>query len=221
MPVATIISTSSHRPRIQAYNSYPSQSHTYEGAPVFTISYSSPGVGKSVAGGPRYFRADPCENSLQRGYSRAKRAMSSHYPRRTYSDSKPKTRETHGKEPRVVDRDVRRKSDSEHRHSHRRSEKEDGQEGERVRVYKVHRKSEGERDRSRSSTLRRSTTNAGEAGRTRHEGQRAEDREPRKRHSERRSSHHDEKGHTSLRHEKRSIADHVPKSTRDRAAVTR
>lgn len=221
MPVATIISTSSHRPRIQAYNSYPLQYQTYEDASVSTISDSSPGVEKSVVGGPRYFRSDPCENPLQRGCSRAKRAMSSHYPRRTYSDSKSKTKETYVKEPKVVDRDVRRKSDSEHRHSHRRSEKEDEQEGERVRVYRVHRTSEGERDRSRSNTLRRSTTNAGEASRTRHERQRTEDREPRKRHSERRSSHHDEKGHTLLRHEKRSIADHVPKSTRDRASVTR
>ena len=220
MPLATIVATSSHRPRIQAYNSYPLQYQTYEGASVSTISDSSPGVEKSVAGGTKYFRADLCEYSLQRG-SRSKRAMSSHYPRRTYSDSKSKTRETYVKEPKVVDRDARRKSDSEHRHSHRRSEKEDGQEGERVRVHRVHRTSEGERDRSRSSTLRRSTTNAGEASRTRHERQRTEDREPRKRHSERRSSHHDEKGHTLLRHEKRSIADHGPKSTRDRASVTR
>ena len=220
MPLATTISTPSHRPRIPAYNPYPLKYQTYEGASVSTISVSSPGVEKSVAGG-RYFRADPCENPLKRGCSRVKRAMSSHYPRQTYSDSRTKTGEAHVKETRVVDRDVRRKSDSEHRHSHRTSEKEDAQEGERVRVYRVHRKSEGERDRSRSSILRRSTTNAGEASKTRHERQRTEDREPRKRHSERRSSHHDEKGHTSLRHEKRSIADHVPKSTRDRASVTR
>ena len=221
MPVATVISTSSHRPRIRAHNSYPLHYPTYEDASVSTISDSSPGVEKPVTGGPRYFRADPYENPPQERCSRAKRAMSSQYPRRTYSDSKSKTRETYVKEPRVVDRDVRRKSDSEHRHSHRKSEKEDGREGERVHVYRVHRTSEGGRDRSRSGTLRRSTTNAGEASRTRHERQRTEDREPRKRHSERRSSHHDEKGHTSLRHEKRSIADHVPKSTRDRASVTR
>ena len=221
MPLVTIISTSSHRPRIQAYNSYPLPYQTYEGTSVSTISDSSPGVEKSVAVGPRYFRADPCENPPQERRTRAKRAMSSHYPRRTYSDSKSKTREAYVKEPRVVDRDVRRKSDSEHRHSHRRSDKEDGREGERVRVYRVHRTREGERDRSRSSTLRRSTTNAGEASRTRHERQRTEDGELRRRRSERRPSHHEDKVHTSLRHEKRSIADHVPKSTRDRAPVTR
>ena len=220
MPLATLISTSS-RPRIQAYNSYPLQYQTYEDASVSTISDSSPGVQKSVAGRPRYFRTDPCENPTRERYSRAKRAMSSHYPRRTYSDSKSKTRETSVKEPRVVDRDVRRKSDSEHRHSHRRSEKEDGREGERVLVYRVHRTSEGERDRSRSSTLRRSTTNAGEASKRRPERQRTEDGELRRRRSERRPSHHEEKVHTSLRREKRSIADHVPKSTGDRAPVTR
>ena len=218
---ATIISTSSHRPRIRAYSSYPLRYHTYEGASVSTISDSSPGLEKLFAGGLRYFRANRGENPQQERCSRAKRAMSSDHPRRTYSDAKSKTRETYVKEPRVVDRDVRRKSDSEHRHSHRRSEKEDGREGEGVRVYRVHRTSEGERDRSRSNTVRRSTTNAREASRTRHERPRTEDKELRKRHSERRSSHHDEKGHTSLRHEKRSIADHVPKSPKDRPSVTK
>ena len=220
MPPATIISTSS-RPRVRAYNSYPLQYRTYEGASVSTISDSGPGVALSVAGGPRYSRADPCKIPSQERRTRAKRAMSSHYPRRTYPDSKTNTSEAHVKEPRVVDRDVRRQSDSQHRHSHRRSEKEAGREGERVRVYRVHRTSEGERDRSRSSTLRRSTTTAGKASKRRHERQRTEDGEVRRRHSERRPSHHEEKVQTSLRHEKRSIADHVPKSTRDRAPVTR
>ena len=218
---ATIISTSSHRPRVRAYSSYPLRYHTYEGASVSTISVPSPGLEKLFAGRLRYFRANPREKPQQERCLRVKRAMSSDHPRRTHSDSKSKTRETYVKEPRVVDRDARRKSDSEHRHSHRRSEKESGRESEGVRVYTVHRTSEGERDRSRSNTVRRSTTNAGEASRTKHERQRTEDKEPRKRHSERRSSHHDEKGHTSLRHEKRSIADHVPKSPKERPSVTK
>lgn len=222
MPLATIISTSpSHRPRLHTYSSYPLQYQTYEGTSVSTISDFSPGVEKSVTRGPRYFRVDPRISPPQERRSSAKRAMSSHHPRRTHSDSKSKTKETHGKEPRVVDRDVRRKSDSEHRHSHRRSEKEDAREGGGVRVHRVHRTSEGERDRSRSSTVRRSTTNAGEAGKRRHERQRTEDGEMRRKHSERRPSHHEEKVSTSLRHEKRSIADHVPKSPGDRAPVTR
>ncbi|KAL9066805.1 MAG: hypothetical protein Q9161_007311 [Pseudevernia consocians] len=146
--------------------------------------------------------------------------MTSHTPRRTYSDSKASAKETYAKEPRVVTREVRRKSDSEHRHHHRRSEQKDAREGEGVHVYKV-RKNEGEVDRSRPSTRRRSTTTAGEASRTRHERQRTDDRKPQRRHSERRPSQHEEKAHTPLRREKRSIADFVPKSTRERVPVTR
>lgn len=147
--------------------------------------------------------------------------MTSSAPRRTYSDSKANAKETYAKEPRAVIREVRRKSDSEHRHHHRRSEQKDAREGEGVYVYKVRKKNEGEVDRSRPSTRRRSITNAGEASRTRHERQRTEDREPQRKHSERRPSQHEEKAHTPLRREKRSIADFVPKSTRDRVPVTR
>ena len=162
-------------------------------------------------------RRDPSEGRR----IRAKGAMTSHTPRRTYSDSKTNTKETFVREPRVVVRDVRRKSDSEHRHRHRRSEKEDAREDETVYVYKAHRKSEGEADRSRPSTIRRSTTNAGEASRTRHERQHTGDRVSQRRYSERRPSHREEKARTSLRREKRSINDHVPKSTRARPPVMR
>ena len=147
--------------------------------------------------------------------------MTSHYPRRTYSDSKTYARETQVKEPRVVVKEVRRRSDSIHRHHHRRSEKDDAREGERVHVYRAHRRSEGEAEQPRPSALRRSTTNTAEASRTKHERQRTGDGELRRKHSERRPSHREEKTHTPLRHEKRSIADHVPKSNRDRAPITR
>ena len=173
---------------------------------------------KSAVGEERQVRV---ENPSQEHRSRAKGAMTSQYPRRTYSDSRPSAKETYVKESRAVVREVRRKSDSEHRHHHRRSEKEDARESEGVRVYRAHRKSEGEADRSRYSTLRRSTTSTREASRTRHERQRTEDRELRRRHSERRQSHHEEKVHTPLRREKRSIADHGPKSTRGPGPVTR
>ena len=212
MPVATKISTNSHHHRTQAYPSHPSQYHAYESASDSTVSNSIQEVGKSV---------EARENPPQQRCSRVQGAMSSHYPRRSYSDSKSNAKETYVKEPRVVVREVRRKSDSEHRHHQRRSEKEDGNEGERVRGYRTQRRSEGEADRYRPSTIRRSTTNAGEATRTRHERQRTEDRKGRRRHSERRSSHHEEKAHTPLRREKRSVADHAPKSTRDRPPVTR
>ena len=176
---------------------------------------------KLVVDGLRQVRAEVWENHLEERPSKAKGAMTPSNPRRTHSDSRTNAQETYVKEPRVVVREVRRKSDSEHRHHHRRSEKEDAREGERIRVYKAHRKSEGEADRSRPSTSRRSTTNAREASRTRYERQRTGDRELQRRHSERRPYHHEEKVHNPLRREKRSIADHAPKSTRDRAPVTR
>ena len=125
------------------------------------------------------------------------------------------------KEPRVVVRDVRRKSDSEYRHHHHRSDREGAKEGERVYAYRVYRKSEGEADRSRPSTLRRSGADTGEASRIRHERQRAGDRESQRRHSERRASHQEDRVHNPLRHEKRSIADYAPKSTKDRTPITR
>ena len=163
-------------------------------------------------GVPRRIRAEACGNLGEGRRSRAKGAMTSHTPRRTYSDSK---------EPRVVVREVRRKSDSEHRKHHHRSEKEDARGDDRFYVHKAHKRSEAEADRSRPSTRRRSITNVGEASRTRHERQRTEDRELQRRHSERRSSYREEKVHTPLRREKRSIVDHVPKSTRDRAPINR
>lgn len=172
-------------------------------------------------GGLGRVRAEARKGSGEERRLRAKGAMTSRTPRRTYSHSKINAKETYVEEPRVVVREVRRKSDSEHRHHHRRSEKEDAREDDRVHVYKAHRECEGEADRSRLSTLRRSTTNAGEASRTRHERQRKGDREPRTRHSERRMSHHEQIVHTPLRREKRSIADHATKSTRDRAPITR
>lgn len=221
MPVATIISTSSHHYRNQNYNSHPLRYRAHEDAFISTVSDSSSDVGKPVAGRLRRVRTEACENHPQERRSRAKGAMSSSYPRRTHSQSKSKGKETHVKEPRVVVREAPRRSDSEHRHYRRKSDKEDGKEGERVRVDKVQRNSEGEADRSKPSTLQRSTTNAGGASRARHERQRTDDREVRRRHSERRSSHHEERVHTPLRHEKRSIADHVPKSTGDRAPVAR
>lgn len=221
MPVATTISTSSHHHRNQTYNSHPLRYWAHEDASISTVSDSSSDVRKSVVGRLRRVRAEACEIHPQERRLRAKGAMSSSYPRRTHSESKSKAKETHAKEPRVVVREARKRSDSEHRHYHRKSDKEDGKEGERVRVDKVQRNSEGEADRSKPSTLQRSTTNAGGASRARHERQRTDDKEVRRRHSERRPSHHEEKVHTPLRHEKRSIADHVPKSTRDRAPVTR
>ncbi|KAF6221675.1 hypothetical protein HO133_001643 [Letharia lupina] len=219
MPVATTISTPSHHHhRTQVYPSHSLRYQAYEGGPKSTVSDSSQSV---VVGGLRRVLAGACKSPSEERRLRAKGAMTSHTPRRTYSDSKTNAKETYGKEPRVAVREVRRKSDSEHRHHHRRSEKEDAREGERVYVYKAQKKSEGEADRSRPSSLRRSTTNAGEASRTRHERQRTGDRELQTRHSERRPPHHEEKTHTPLRREKRSIADYVPKSTRDKAPVTR
>lgn len=193
----------------------------YEGFSDSTSSDLSEGVEKLVVGGVRRVGAESCKNPSEERRSRAQGAMTSHTSRRTHSDSKTGAKETCVKEPRGVVRDVRRKSETERRHHRRRSEREDEKEGERVHVYKAHKKSEGEADRSRPSTLRRSTTNAGEAIRTRNERRRTGDAELPRRHSERRPSHHEETVHTSLRREKRSIADHVPKSTRDRLPVTR
>ncbi|CAF9930414.1 MAG: hypothetical protein ALECFALPRED_004598 [Alectoria fallacina] len=222
MPVATRISTSSqHHRRTQAYCSHPSRYHAYEGDSNSTISDSSEGVENSVVGGLRRVGAEVCTNPSEERRFRAKGAMTSHAPRRTHSDSKTSANGTYVKEPRAVVREVRRKSDSEHRHYHRRSETEDAREGERVYVYKAHKKSDGEVTRSRPSSLRRSTTNAGEANRTRYERQRTGDKDLQKRLSERRPSHHEEKVYTPLRREKRSIADYVPKSTTDRAPATR
>lgn len=147
--------------------------------------------------------------------------MTSHTSRRTFADSKINAKETYVKEPRVVVREVLRRSDSEHRKRHRRSEKEKAREDDSVHLYKTHKRYDDEADRSRPSTRRRSTTNVGEASRTRHERQRTEDRDLPRRHSERRPSYREEKVHTPLRREKRSILDHVPNSTRDRAPITR
>ena len=212
MPGATTISTFSRHHGTQAYDSRTLPYQAYEGTSSSTVSDSSEGVENIVVGGPRSIRAETCENLPEGRRSRAKRAMTSHTPRRTYSESK---------EPRVVVREVRRKSDSEHRKHHRRSEKDDAREDDGVYVYKAHKRSEAETHRSRPSTRRRSTTNVGEASRTRPERQRTEDRDLRRRHSERKPSHREEKVHTPLRREKRSIVDHVPKSTRDRAPITR
>lgn len=223
MPVATITSTSSlHHRRTQVYSSHSLNNRAYESASDLTVSDPSQSV--EVVGGQRRLCAKVHKNPPEELRSRAKGAMTSHYPRRSHSDSKTTTKETRVKEPEVVVREVRRESDWEHRHHHRKSEKRDARDGERDHVYKTRRKSDEEADRSRPSNLRRSTTNAGGVSRTRHERQRAEDRldrEMRRRHSERRRSHHEEKVHTPLRHEKRSIADHAPKTTRDRAPVTR
>lgn len=221
MPVATIISTSNRHNPTQVYASHPPRYKAYEGTSNSTVSDSSQSVEKLTVGGERRVRTEVYGSPSKEHRSRAKGAMTSQYLRRTYSDARTSAKETYVKEPRVVVQEVRRKSDSEHRHHHRRSEKEDARESEGVRVYRTHRKSEGEADRSRHSTVRRSTTSTREASRTRHERQRTEDREVRRRHSERKQSHHEEKAHTALRHEKRSIADHAPKSTKDRAPVTR
>ena len=222
MPVATRISTSSHHHHYtQAYGPHSLRHQAYEGVSDSAVSDSSKGVEKIVVGGLRRVGAESCKNPSAERRSRAKGAMTSHTPRRTHSDSKSRAKETYAKEPRVVVREFRRKSETEHRHHRRRSEREDEKEGERVYVYKAHKKSEGRADRSRPTTLRRSTTNAGEATRTRYVRPRTGDAELPRRHSERRSSHHEENVHTSLRREKRSIADHVPQSTKDRAPVTR
>ena len=221
MPINTIFSTSSHHlHRIQVHGSHSQKYRLNEDTSNSTLSDSSYGVENLVVGGQRRVRAQVREIPLKESRSRVRRAMTSPHPRRTYSESKSKAKETYVKEPRGVTREVRRKSDSENRHHHRKHEEKAKEE--RVYVHKAHRKSEGEVDRSRpTSTLRRSTTSAGEASKTKHERPRTADRESRRRHSERRSSHNEENLHTPLRHEKRSIADHVPKSTRDRAPSTR
>ncbi len=222
MPVATTISTSSHHHRSQTYGSHSLPYQAYEGGSTSTLSGSSEGVKTFPVADLRRVRAEACKIPPEERRSRAKRAMTPHTPRRSYSDSKANAKGRCAKEPRVVVQELRRRSDSEHRHHHhRRYERDDEREGERVYVYKAHKKNEGEVDRSRPSTRRRSTTNAGEASGTRHERQRTGDRELQRRHSERRSSHHEEKVHTPLRREKRSIADYTPKSTRERASATR
>ena len=221
MSVATTRSTSSYHHRNEAYDSHHLRHQAHKGSSKLTLSDSSEGVEHLSEGGLRQVGAEARNTPSEERRLRARRAMTSHAPRRTYSDSKTSPKETYVKEPRVEVREVRRKSDSERRHHRRKSEKEDERGGQRVYVHKAHRKSEGEADRSRPGTLLRSTTNAGEASRTRHERQRTGDRELLRRHSERRSSHPDDRSHTPLRREKRSIADYAPKSTRDRIPVTR
>ncbi len=221
MPVATTISTSSHHHRSQAYGSHSLPYQAYEGDSTSTLSDSSEGVKTFPVADLRRVRAEACEKLPEERRLRAKRAMTPHTPRRSYSDSKANAKDRYAKEPRVVVQELRR-SGSEHRHHHhRRYEREDEREGERVYVYKAHKKNEGEVDRFRPSTRRRSTTIAGEASGKRHERLRTGDRELQRRHSERRPSHHEEKVHTPLRREKRSIADYTPKSTRERASATR
>ena len=221
MPVATRISTALHHPRTHSLSSHISSYQVYENQSDSTVSGSSEGVERTDVAVLRRGRAGNCEDHPDQRRSRAKRAMTSHTPRRTYSHSLKHANETYGKEPRVVVREVRRTSNSEHRHHHRKSEREDQREDGNVHVYKAHKKTEGEADRSRPSTLRRSKTDAGDASRTRTERRRTGDTEPPRRHSERRLSHHEERVHTPLRREKRSIVDNVPKSTRDRPPVTR
>lgn len=222
MPVATKNSSSSHQfhHRTQVYDPYPLRYQVYECGSNSTLSVSSEGVEKHVVGGLRRVRAKATKNSPEEPRSRDLGAMTSHPPRRTYSESRKHAKEVYGKEPGVVIREVRRKSDSEHRHHHRRCEKEDTRDG-KVYVSKAHRKSEGEADRSRPNDIRRSTTNAGESSRTKHERHRTGDRELQRKCSEKRPSRHEEKVHTSLRREQRSIANLIPKDTRGRAPVTR
>ena len=216
----TILSTSSHHHhRTQTHGAHPLKDWTDEDSLNSIVSDSTDGVENFVAGGQRRARAEVREIPLKGSHSRAKRAMTPPYSRRRYSESRTNAKETCVKEPRVVTREVRRRSDSESRHQRRQSEEKAREE--RVYAHQTRRQSVGEVDRSRSSTLRRSTTNAGEASKTRHERPRTEDREVRRKHSERRPSYHEENLHTPLRHEKRSIAEHVPKSTRDRAPTTR
>ena len=223
MSVATTIYTSSHHRRQRKPNpvSQPLRYQKFQGHSSSTISDTREGVERLVARGLRRVRAEARANPVEERRSNSKGAMTSHASRRTYSTLKPDARETLVKEPIVLVREVRRRSDSEHRHHHRRSEKENPKEGERVYVYKVHKTREEEADRSRPSTARRSTTNAGEVSRTRHEKQRIRDRESQRKHSERETSQYQEKVHAPLRRESRSIADHAPKSSRDRAPVTR
>ena len=223
MPVATRISTSSHHQhcRAQTYASHSLPHQAHQGLSDSTSSDSSEGVEELFVGGLRRVGAESCQNPSEERRSRAQEAMTSSTPRIFHSHSKINAKETYVKGPRVVVRDVRRKSETERRHHRRRSEREDEKEGERVHVYKAHKKSEVEADHSRPGTLRRSTTNAGEAIRTKNERLRTGDAEIPRRHSERRPSHYEETVHTSLRREKRSIADHVPKSTRDRVPLTR
>lgn len=221
MPVATTISTSSHHHRRnRAHPSHHKPYAAYEDHSISTLSASSQAAETLIVGGSRQGRAEACENPAKERRLRAKGAMTSQTHRRTYSHSKTNAKKTSVKEPRVVVREVRR-SDSEHRHHHRRSEKEGTREEERGHVYRAHGKSERRADGSRPSTRRRSTSNAREASKTRHERQRTSDRELQRRHSERRPYLNEEKKNIPLRREKRSIADHVPKSTRDRAPVTR
>ena len=223
MPPAATISTPSHHPRRSQFDgSYSLKYQVYEDSSTSTVSDPSQGVRKLAAvGAQRRVRAGVCENPPEERHSRGKGAMNPPGPRRTYSHSRTSLKETYAKEPRVVVREVRRKSDSEHRRHHRRYERDDAKEVEKVYVYRTRRKSEEETDRSRPSVSRRSTTNAGEASRTRHERQRTDDRELPRRRSERRPSYQEDRVHTTLRHEKRSIADHVPKSARGRAPITR
>ena len=223
MSVATTIYTSSHHRRQRNPNpfSQPLRYQTYQGYSSSTISDTREGVERLVTRGLGRVRAEARRNPVEERRSNYKGAMTSHASRRTYSTLKTGARETLVKEPRVLVREVRRRSDSEHRHHHRRSEKEDAKEGERVYVYKVHKTREEEADRSRPSTARRSTANAGEVSRTRHEKQRTGDRELQRKHSERKTPHYQEKVPAPLRRESRSIADHAPKSSRDRAPVTR
>ena len=223
MSVATTIYTSSHHRRQRNPDPFtqPLRYQTHQGHSSSTISDTHQGVERLVARGLGRVRAEAPRNPVEQRRSNPKGAMTSHASRRTYSTIKTDARETLVKEPRVLVRELRRRSNSEHRHHHRRSEKEDAKEGERVYVYKVHKTREEEADRSRPSTVRRSTTNAGEGSRTRHEKQRTGDRELQRKHSERRTPHYQEKVHAPLRRESRSIADHAPKSSRDRAPVTR
>jgi len=219
--VATRKSSSALRHRTQPSRSYPLGPQADEDDSETPVSEYSDGVrGSAVDPIPRVSRKYPVEHCRE-----TNRRMPSDTSRRRQSEGKRRS----SKEPTVEVREVRevhRKGGSERRHSEQRATRKE--DGEVVYVYKTHRtRKEEEEDRPRTTVKRRSTT-TGEASRTRHERsykdressrRYVEEREPLRRHSERRASRQDER--PPLRREKRSISDNVPRSTRDRAPITR
>jgi len=218
--VLTRVSPSAVRHRTQRSRSYPLGPQADEDDPETTVSEHSYHVrGPTVDREPRVPRKPPAERRTE-----ANRKMSSDPSRRRQSESKQSSLKKPTAEVREA-REIHRKGGSERRDSqHKGVRREDG---EVVYVYKTYKSRKDEDDRSRPAVKRRSTT-SGDASRTRHERSHkdsepskrfVEEREPQRRHSERRSARHDER--PALRREKRSISDNVPRSTRERAPVTR
>lgn len=212
--------SSALRHRTQRSRSYPVGLQIDEDRSETTASeYSDDVTRPAVIRAPILSRSFPAECP-----SEANRRMPSDTHRRKQSEGKRRSSTGPSVEVREI-REVNRKGGVERRSSqHKTTWKEDG---EAHYVYNTYKGRKDEDKRARPSVKRRSTT-AGEASRTRYERPprdrelsklRVEQKQSQRRQPETRTSRHDER--LPLRHEKRSVAGNNPRSTKDQAPVKR